>query len=76
MVAKPDYCALLVKAEAALDQLVTGGAVVEFEDQNGERVKYQPANANVLSARVEQLRRLCDANYARYSRPRPIGFLF
>lgn len=72
----PDYCALLAKAEAAIEAYYGGESVVEFEDQNGERVKYGAVNIALLEARAERLRRLCDPSYGRRAAPRPIGFIF
>ena len=74
--ALPDYCALLAKAEAAIESYYGGESVVEFQDQNGERVKYGAATIGQLEARAERLRRLCDPSYGRKAAPRPVGFLF
>lgn len=76
MAVLPDYCALLRSAEAAIEAYYNGTSVVEFEDQNGERVKYNNLNIAALEGRAERLRRLCDPCYGRLARTRPIGFLF
>ena len=47
---------LLVDAETAQHRLLTGTAVVEVRDQNGEMIKYQLANADKLAAYIGQLR--------------------
>lgn len=72
----PDYCALLRKCEAAIESYYGGESVVEFEDQNGERVKYSAVNITALEGRAERLRRLCDPAYGRRAAPRPMGFIF
>lgn len=46
----------LADAEKAYHDLMTGTAVVEVTDQNGERVKYQAANAFRLAAYIQDLR--------------------
>lgn len=45
----------LADAQKAYHDLMTGSAVVEVTDQNGERVKYNPANANRLAAYIQTL---------------------
>ena len=47
---------LLAEAEAAYHQLMTGRAVVECHDQNGESVKYATANAFRLAAYIQELK--------------------
>ena len=74
--APPDYCALLAKAEAAYDNWINGQGVVEFQDQNGERIKKSPANLDRLATRIAELRRLCDPCAAWRGRSRAIGFIF
>jgi len=46
---------LLAAAREAEFKLQTGTAVVEFEDANCERVRYQPANAHRLAAYIKKL---------------------
>lgn len=48
---------LLDDAEAAYHRLMTGTAMVEVRDQNGEMVKYNLANANKLAIYIQQLKR-------------------
>ncbi|WP_295704832.1 gpW family head-tail joining protein [uncultured Brevundimonas sp.] len=47
----------LASAEAAYDRLMTGAAVVEVQDQNGERVRYNAASARQLATYCAELRR-------------------
>lgn len=47
----------LAEAEDAYHALMAGRAVVEVVDQNGERVKYQAANAFRLMAYIADLKR-------------------
>lgn len=69
-----DYCALLEQAQQAYNDYLTGKAVVEFQDQNGERVRYNAVNVNLLVSRIRELDALCNPTVVR---PRkPIGFLF
>lgn len=62
--------------EAAYDRLVSGEAVVEFTDQNNERVRYTTANQSKLLELINALKAMVDCNFARRYRPRPIGFIF
>lgn len=52
------YTALLAEAEAAYHSVMIGGQVVDFSDQNGERVRYSAANAGRLHAYINGLRSL------------------
>lgn len=45
----------LAEAKAAYHELMTGRAVAEFRDQNGETVRYQAANARGLAAYILDL---------------------
>lgn len=45
----------LAEAKAAYHELLTGRAVAEFRDQNGETVRYQAANARSLAAYIQDL---------------------
>ncbi|RWE33897.1 gpW family head-tail joining protein [Mesorhizobium sp.] len=45
----------LDEAKAAYHELLTGRAVAEFRDQNGETVRYQAANAFRLAAYIQEL---------------------
>lgn len=47
---------MLDSAEAAYHDLLTGKAVAEFQDQNGETVKYSKADASKLAAYIQQLK--------------------
>lgn len=55
----------LQEARAAYHALMTGTAVVEFRDQNGETVKYGQANANKLAIYIQELERKLGLNAAR-----------
>lgn len=52
----------LVEAEKAYHDLQIGVAVVEITDQNGEKMRYQPANAGRLSAYIAELKRQIGGN--------------
>lgn len=47
---------MLIDAQTALHALLTGSAVAEFRDQNGETVKYSKANKSDLMAYIEWLK--------------------
>ena len=47
---------MLLDAQEAYHALLTGSAVAEFRDQNGETVKYSRANKNDLFAYIEWLK--------------------
>lgn len=47
----------LAEAEAAYHNLMTGSAVVRFQDQNGESLTYTQATVGRLSAYIAGLRR-------------------
>lgn len=47
----------LADAEKKYHSLMTGTSVKVFVDQNGERVEYSAANANRLSAYINELKR-------------------
>lgn len=71
------YMALLTEAEAAYHSVMIGGQVVDFQDQNGERVRYSAANAARLHAYINGLRDmlgLCAFMLPRVSPP--AGVLF
>lgn len=46
----------LQEAEQAYHNLMTGQSVAEFRDQNGEMVRYSPANASRLLAYITSLK--------------------
>ena len=48
--------ARLAEAEAAYHNLMTGRSVSEVVDQNGERVRYTPANKNGLATYIADLK--------------------
>jgi hypothetical protein len=72
----PDYCAMLATAEKTYDDWLNGKGVIEFQDQNGERIKRSPANLDRLAKRIAELRKLCNPLAALRNRPRAIGFTF
>lgn len=55
--ATPTKQELLEEAEGAYHALMTGRAVVEVRDQNGELVRYNPANAFRLANYINELKR-------------------
>lgn len=48
---------LLAAAKAAQHKLLTGSAVAEFKDQNGETVRYHGANRGSLASYIADLER-------------------
>jgi hypothetical protein len=62
----------------AYNQLMTGQQVVNFTDQNGERVQYSQANAANLKTYIQDLAGQITAMLSPQcaSRPGPIGFIF
>lgn len=60
----------LNEAEAALHALQLGRSAVEVRDQNGEMVRYTPANRAALSAYIQTLKQQLDSN----SVSGPLGF--
>ncbi|QXV73602.1 head-to-tail joining protein [Rhizobium phage RHph_X2_30] len=46
----------IAEAETALHELMTGKAVVEVVDQNGERVRYSVANRQALQNYIQTLK--------------------
>lgn len=51
-----DLQARLQEAELAYHRLMTGQSAAEFRDQNGELVRYTPANASRLLAYITSLK--------------------
>ena len=47
---------MLIDAQEAYHALLTGAAIVEVRDQNGEVLKYSRANKNDLFAYIEWLK--------------------
>jgi len=47
----------LEKAQGAYEKLMLGESVVEFEDSNGERVRYNQANRGSLAAYISEIER-------------------
>jgi hypothetical protein len=47
---------LLAEAEAAMHRLMTGTAVVEVKDSNGEQIKYNQASLTKLAAYIQNLK--------------------
>ncbi len=66
----------LLEAREKRHLLITGGAVEQFVDQNGEQVKYTKASLRDLDAYILQLEGILNPALVAYRRPRPIGFLF
>lgn len=54
--------AMLDEAEQAKHDLLTGKAVAEFRDQNGETVKYSKADIDKLSQYIETLKTALGVN--------------
>ncbi len=52
------YTTRLREAQAAYHQIIMGGGVKVFVDQNGERVEYNQGSIRGLTAYIAELRRL------------------
>lgn len=71
------YQALLTEAEAAYHSVMIGGKVVDFQDQNGERVRYSSANGANLLNYINWLRSLLgQCPFGLMPVDRPAGVLF
>ena len=69
--------AMLVEAEAAYHALLTGTAVVEVVDQNGEKVRFTPANRYALQNYIGTMRaELCQQAGFGVNPNSPMGFFF
>lgn len=68
--------ARLTRLEKFYDELIAGTAIKRFEDQNGEKIEYSTASITKLESIINELRACLDANFARYYRARPVGFIF
>jgi hypothetical protein len=66
----------LDKAKAARHDLLTGQAIKRFVDQNGEQVEYSATNISALERYISELECKLSPAMNRYTRPRPIGFVF
>ena len=51
--------AALTAAKKAYSDLISGKSVAEFQDQNGERLRYGRADMQRLSSYIQQLEREC-----------------
>lgn len=47
---------MLIDAQQAYHDLITGASIVEVRDQNGEVLKYNRANKNDLKAYIDMLK--------------------
>lgn len=71
------YTAQLREAEAAYHSVMIGGQVVDFMDQNNERVRYSAANAAGLLRYINYLRSVLGLGpFMLPSVSRPAGVLF
>lgn len=71
------YADLLLRAEAAYTTLLMGGQVVDFQDQNGERVRYTAASRTDLLTLINWLRsQLGMCSFGMLVPGRPAGVLF
>lgn len=68
--------ARLAKLEVFYDQIIGGQGVKRFEDQNGEKIEYNTGNASQLKLTINALRSCLDTGFARYYKPKPMGFVF
>lgn len=67
---------MLAEAEAAYHKLMTGTAVVEFTDQNGDKVRFSSANQQKLYLYIQQMRAALNPACAPRCGNGPVGFLF
>ena len=71
------YTAQLREAEAAYHSVMIGGQVVDFMDQNQERVRYSAANAAGLLRYINGLRQMLGlCPFMLPATSRPAGALF
>lgn len=70
------YTTRRTEASAKRHLLLTGQAVEQFVDQNGELVKYTKANLRALDLYIAELDALLDPCIAAARVRRPIGFFF
>lgn len=72
-----DYCKLLKEAESAYHRLMTGGAVAEFRDSNGELVRYTAQSAPRLKIYIQELKTKCSGSIGGgLDAIRPFGGVF
>lgn len=67
--------ALLIEARAAYHKLMTGTALIELRDQNGESVRFSAVRRSDLYAYIQDLERQIDSP-TKVRPNRPIGFVF
>lgn len=60
---------MLDEARVAYHALVTGQAVAEFRDQNGETIRYSKADTAKLAAYIASLEKTLDSDEIDASRP-------
>lgn len=70
------YSRRLLEAQTARHALVTGTAVEQFVDQNGETVKYSKMNIAKLEDYIAELEGLLNPSLLRQRTKRPMGFYF
>lgn len=70
------YSRRLLDAQTARHALITGTAVEQFVDQNGETVKYSKMNIAKLEEYIAELEALLNPTLAFTRMRRPLGFLF
>ncbi len=70
------YTRRLLEAREKRHALLTGNAVEQFVDQNGEQVKYTKMNIRDLEAYIAELEVLLNPSLARQRMRRPLGFTF
>lgn len=68
---------LIAEAEIAYHKLQLGQALVEITDQNGERVRFAPANSQRLYLYIQQLKAQLPVEQLSLTPPNgPAGFFF
>jgi hypothetical protein len=72
----PYTLAMLQEAEQAYHKLMTGTSVVEFWDQNGDKVRFHQSNRQALYLYIQDMRAALFPDCSRYKGSGPAGFLF
>ena len=70
------YSRRLLDAQTARHALLTGTAVEQFVDQNGEQVKYSKMNVGKLEEYIAELEGILNPSLLRQRMKRPLGFYF
>lgn len=75
-ITQAELLVLLAEARSAYHKLMTGSALAEIRDQNGENVRFTAARKADLYAYIQDLERQLTADCGRPRPNRPMGFVF